>query len=162
MRLRFRMALILEEPEELNAYMDVASPRAWRMVWIKIQVLLPLCLFILVCGLEMIVFTAWLQDLKWMEVLWRRLLLIGIVVFPICGVTLTSLRFRKGTNPGFEIRFVLAWVLLNTTWRTCAGSQHWGQHRENSANIRFQFVPARRRQDGRSSRSDFEKAFTHC
>jgi hypothetical protein len=103
MRLVLPMALLLEEPDELNAYVDAFSPRAWHMVWLKVQVLLPLALYSLLCVWEMVILAAWRHDDKPTAIFWRLTLASAFVSFPICLLIVTSLRFRKGAKPKIEI-----------------------------------------------------------
>lgn len=97
------MALLLEEPDELSKYVDAFSPQAWRMVWLRVQLLLPVALYSLLYVWEIVFLAAWGDDDKTSATLWRLIIVSAVVSFPGCWLIVAPLRFRKGAKPKIEI-----------------------------------------------------------
>jgi len=97
------MALLLEEPDELNDYVNVFSPKAWHILWLKVQLLLPILLYSLLCAWEMMLFAAWSHDDKMSVTLWKLVLVTAIVSLPLPLLIVSTLRFGQRAKSRIEI-----------------------------------------------------------
>ncbi|HEY3856909.1 MAG TPA: hypothetical protein VGO67_21195 [Verrucomicrobiae bacterium] len=133
---------------------------------------MPICVFTLLCGWEMVFWTLWAQDADWNRWFWSALAITGVAGFPFLFLLTSSFSFGNMMKRSIEITdegVASSWSKYGTVPWSSIGSLHLAENSASSTRCclvvqhagfrRGKPIPLKRSKSGKRSNAQFRFRF---